>query len=89
MNAPFQLDLMPDNPLFGLQVKIERQKACCGDIALIGHGKGPHYAELICASCGRHRGWLSKKNGFDDRRDHHQVRQTDGTDRVLPMKLVA
>jgi hypothetical protein len=45
-----------------LQVRIERQKACCSqaDIATIGRGAGPHFAELTCASCGRHRGWLSK-----------------------------
>jgi len=65
MNAPFQLDLLPEtnSPLFGLQVRIERQKACCDqpDIANIGRDAGPHFGELRCSSCGRHRGWLSKQ----------------------------
>jgi hypothetical protein len=64
MNAPFQLELLPDNtsPLFGMQVRIERQKACCAspDVAIIGHSRGPHFAELKCVACGQHRGWLSK-----------------------------
>ena len=65
MTAPQQLDLLPDSisPLFGLQVKIERGTVCCDqpDIATIARGSGPHYAELRCTACGRHRGWLSKQ----------------------------
>jgi hypothetical protein len=29
---------------------------CCGEIC---EGKGPHRHALLCANCGRHRGWLS------------------------------
>jgi hypothetical protein len=32
----------------------------CGDIRIIGHGKGPHVGELRCACCCRFCGWLSK-----------------------------
>jgi hypothetical protein len=50
------------SPQFGLQVRMQHLKPCCGqaDITVIGHGCGPHYAELHCANCGRHRGWMSK-----------------------------
>jgi hypothetical protein len=60
-----QLELLPDDasPLIGLKVKIERATACCAnpDIATISRGAGTHYAELTCAACGVHRGWLSRK----------------------------
>jgi hypothetical protein len=48
--------------LFGLQVRMKHLKPCCAraEISVIGHGAGPHYAELHCANCGRHRGWLSR-----------------------------
>jgi hypothetical protein len=59
-----QLEMLPTGPLFGLEVAIESKTArpCCehGDLAVIGHAAGPHAAKLTCASCGQHRGWLSK-----------------------------
>jgi hypothetical protein len=59
------IELPADNtsPLCGLSVKIERATACCAqpDIATIGSGAGPHFAELKCTACGAHRGWLSKR----------------------------
>jgi hypothetical protein len=64
MSNPVQLELLADSasPPFGLQVKIERSKDCCAQagIATIGCSAGPHFAELRCAACGAHRGWLSK-----------------------------
>ena len=43
-----------------LERSIDRQKPCCTDIANIHEGKtkGPHAAELRCAGCDSHRGWL-------------------------------
>jgi hypothetical protein len=54
--------LPPDNPspLIGLRVQFDGGRNCCGNIAVIGRGVGPHAAELNCAACGSHRGWLSK-----------------------------
>jgi hypothetical protein len=38
----------------------DRERPCCENLATIRPGKGPHGAELRCARCGRHRGWLPK-----------------------------
>ena len=50
--------------LIGLKVKLDRhadrERPCCRNVCIIGAGKEPHAGELICASCGQHRGWLSK-----------------------------
>src|SRR5262249_25523747 len=47
----------------GLKVKldrpIDRERPCCLNICTIGPARGPHAGELICSSCGQHRGWLS------------------------------
>jgi hypothetical protein len=57
-------DLFGTPTLVGLTVKldrpVDRERPCCHNVCTIGAGKGPHAGELICASCGRHRGWLSK-----------------------------
>jgi hypothetical protein len=51
-------------PLEGLRVKldrpVDRDRPCCLNVCEIVAGRGPHAGELICADCGRHRGWLSK-----------------------------
>lgn len=39
----------------------DRERPCCENLATIRPGKGPHGAELRCAGCGRHRGWLPKQ----------------------------
>ena len=39
----------------------DRERPCCENLATINSGKGPHGAELRCARCGRHRGWLPKQ----------------------------
>jgi hypothetical protein len=39
----------------------DRERPCCENLATIRPGKGPHGAELRCARCGRHRGWLPKQ----------------------------
>jgi hypothetical protein len=54
----------PVSPLIGLKVRfdrpVDRERPCCRNICIIAAGKGPHAGELICTSCGQHRGWLSK-----------------------------
>jgi hypothetical protein len=35
---------------------------CGGLIAIVGPGKPPHSASLLCKSCGLHRGWISRAN---------------------------
>jgi hypothetical protein len=39
----------------------DRERPCCENLATLRPGKGPHAAELRCAGCGRHRGWLPKQ----------------------------
>ena len=52
------------NKLTGLKIKldrpVDRERPCCLNVCTIGAARGPHAGELICASCGQHRGWLSK-----------------------------
>ena len=62
---------MTDTDLFGhpvaqpqivrLDRRTDRDKPCCQNLAII-HPRhdGPHAAELRCADCGKHRGWLPK-----------------------------
>jgi hypothetical protein len=51
--------------LTGLKIKLDRKcdreqpcRECCGEIR---EGKGPHRHALLCANCGSHRGWLSRR----------------------------
>ena len=51
--------------LTGLRIRLERATdvpcGVCGQTAVvIGKGAGPNIASLHCASCDRHRGWLTK-----------------------------
>ena len=47
-----------------LDRSIDREQPCCENLSTLRPGKGPHAAELRCAGCGRHRGWLPKQ-AFD------------------------
>jgi hypothetical protein len=54
---------VPAGPLSGLTVKLPDTCGKCGDlVAIIGPGKPPHCASLLCRSCGLHRGWVSRAN---------------------------
>jgi hypothetical protein len=60
-----QLDLFRDaalaNPPLGLAVKLPDTCGKCGHlVAILGPGKPPHFASLLCRSCGMHRGSLSR-----------------------------
>ena len=44
-----------------LDRRTDRERPCCENLATIRPGKGPHGAELRCAGCGRHRGWLPRQ----------------------------
>ena len=62
-----QLDLFGPppsaDPLLGLAVKLPNTCSKCADlVAIIGPGKPPHSASLLCRSCGLHRGWISRAN---------------------------
>jgi hypothetical protein len=48
--------------LTGLRLKLEGDyaKQCCKNEAIVHAGKGPHAAELRCANCRKHCGWLPK-----------------------------
>lgn len=41
--------------------RIDSDKPCCENIAVVGPGKAPHAAELRCENCGTHRGWLPRE----------------------------
>jgi hypothetical protein len=67
--SPFsaQLELFcaarPADPLAGLAVKLPDTCGKCGQlVAIVGPGKPPHCASLLCQSCGLHRGWISRAN---------------------------
>ena len=63
--------LLPTLDLFGaptpppqivrLDRSTDRERPCCDNLATI-HPRpdGPHAAELRCAGCGKHRGWLPR-----------------------------
>ena len=62
-----QLDLFgaapPADPLLGIAVTLPDTCSKCADlVAIIGPGKPPHSASVLCRSCGLHRGWLSRAN---------------------------
>jgi hypothetical protein len=50
--------------VIGMKVRldraVDRALGCHDNIALIHPGSGPHAAQLRCAECNRHRGWLAK-----------------------------
>ena len=56
------LSTLDTSPLDGMRLnlrrKIDSKKGCCRNFAIVRGGKGPHAAELKCAGCGKHRGWL-------------------------------
>ena len=63
-----QLDMFAAEPstgsLVGIKVKLDRdiarQKPCCENVTTLRPGKARQAAELRCASCGSHRGWLPR-----------------------------
>src|SRR5262245_30327841 len=81
------------SPLNGLKLKLDRkvddEKGCCRNFAVVHAGKGPHVAELRCANCGAHRGWLPKQAAYwllnvlavwpEARTDVHVIRDTPAT----------
>ncbi len=54
---------MSSSSLTGTRIKLDRsgdrEHGRCGNIAIVTTGYSPHNAGLVCAGCGRHRGWLS------------------------------
>jgi hypothetical protein len=62
-----QLDLFdavaPADPLSGHAVRLPDTCSKCGHlVAIVGPGKAPHAASLLCRACGLHRGWISRAN---------------------------
>jgi len=47
--------------LVRLDRQIDRDKPCCDNVAIVGPGKAQHAAELRCANCDAHRGWLRRE----------------------------
>lgn len=51
------------DPLSGFAVKLpDTCGKCTALVAIVGPGKPPHAASLLCRSCGHHRGWISRAN---------------------------
>jgi hypothetical protein len=62
-----QTEMFPvtsSSPLVGAAVFLDRtcdqRNPCCSNTGLITVGTVPHAASIICGTCGRHRGWLSR-----------------------------
>src|SRR5262249_54059149 len=51
----------PAPTLVHLNRTVDRLRPCCENLAVVGPGQGPHPAELKCAGCDAHRGWLSRQ----------------------------
>ena len=54
--------MIPATSPIGLTVR-HRQRACpeCRSVdSIIGAGDDQHVAEMVCATCDRHRGWMSR-----------------------------
>jgi hypothetical protein len=51
----------PAVSMLRLDRDIDHIKPCCENIATVFAGQGPHAAELRCANCGAHRGWLRRE----------------------------
>jgi hypothetical protein len=51
----------PAPTLVRLDRDVDREKPCCQNLAILKPPRGPHAAELRCAGCGAHRGWLPKQ----------------------------
>jgi hypothetical protein len=51
----------PAVSMLRLDSDIDHIKPCCENLALVRTGQGPHAAELRCANCGAHRGWLKRE----------------------------
>src|SRR5262249_47121489 len=67
-NMAIQLDLFaavaatPASALQSLAVQLPDCCQCGSYQAVIGEGKGPHRASLICSECQRHRGWMTHES---------------------------
>jgi len=59
MPRSFDMSHSPSGTRIKLDRPGDREHARCGNIAVITAGNLPHNAGLVCAGCGRHRGWLS------------------------------
>jgi hypothetical protein len=54
---------VPTGTLSEITAKLPDTCSKCGDLtAIIGPGKPPHCASLLCQSCGLCRGWISRAN---------------------------
>jgi hypothetical protein len=63
MNAPLQPNSNKSTAigtLVRLDRKIDRVRRCHENTAVLAPGVGPHAVELLCATCGSHRGWATK-----------------------------
>jgi hypothetical protein len=83
-----QLDLFTPptsvDPLLGLAVTLPNTCSnCAALVAIIGPGKPPHSASLLCRSCGLHRGWVSRANCISSTR-----LSTSCAHRVNPLSFV-
>ena len=57
--APTAVEPSTDSNLVGLAITLsEPCPRCRGHDAVIGAGRGPHKASIMCV-CGRHLGWMS------------------------------
>lgn len=58
MLPPYPITISPSNPRPSVVCP-----RCHGTSMRLGPGSGPHYARLLCATCGRFVRWLSRPGG--------------------------
>jgi hypothetical protein len=59
--VPVQLEMGDKPSLVRLGRSIDHAKPCCENLAIVHPRKGVHAAELRCANCNKHRGWMRKE----------------------------
>jgi hypothetical protein len=85
---PGQLPLFPEttapsSSLFGLQVRLSSACACGSTVSVLGSSKTMHEDSIFCSRCGRHRGWISKRDAAELRAELGRLGARPPTPMVL------
>jgi hypothetical protein len=64
---PGQYELFPEitapsSSLIGLQVRFQSPCGCGSTVVVLESSKAMHEAAIRCNECGKHRGWISRRD---------------------------